>query len=163
MPRLETAASETCPPREEAVARIDPQAGVELLHLPVDADLEDVGARFVKRLLKRQHLPALMISDDYMTRGMIIGALEEGVKLAEVCPLVTVSNEGVPIRASRELTRVEYPHRALAYEQLYSLSEILRGHSEFRPRPVPPVLIVGRSSRRADYPNIATVKDSENP
>ena len=80
---------------------------------------------------------------------------EEGVKLAEICPVVTHANEGVPIRASRELTRVEYPHRAVARERLRTIAELVQGNTDYRPAHVTPALIVGRSSRREDYPHVS--------
>lgn len=138
-----------------AAARLDPEAACEFLHVPIGDDIGAAAAGFAKCLIRDGRWPcALMVSDDCLTAGMIHGALDEGVKLAEVAPLVTLSNDGVPIRASRELTRVEVRHRAIAAEQLKTIAELLRGNTGYRPTPVPPALIMGRSSRRTDYPEI---------
>jgi hypothetical protein len=148
------------PPHEQAIraaaARLDPEAGCECLPIPIGDDIGTAAAEFAKRLIRDGRWPcALMVSDDCLTTGMIHGALDDGVKLAEVAPLVTLSNDGVPIHASRELTRVEVRHRAIAAEQLKTIAELLRGNTGYRPAPVPPTLIMGRSSRQTDYPDIA--------
>jgi DNA-binding LacI/PurR family transcriptional regulator len=110
------------------------------------------GAAFIQEMLEQERLPqALVITDDVLCKQMIFGALEVGVKLAEHYALVTLSNAGIPIVASRPLTCVEVNGRAVAEEAMSVMEQLFRNESPLQRQPIMPSLIIGRSSRREYY------------
>jgi DNA-binding LacI/PurR family transcriptional regulator len=116
---------------------------------------EEFGIRFIKDFLKYKPLPeAFLILDDVICKGVLYGALEEGMQLAERCAMVSVSNEGIPIRASRPLTCIEYSAKAVGQEALSIMQQCFTGAETIERNTLRPRLVVGKSSCRADYPQV---------
>ncbi len=128
--------------------------GVEHLRVPVlfGGDYEKAAAVFIQDLISSNHLPqAFVISDDYLCRGCLRGALERGVDLLSRCAMVAFVNEGSPISTTRQLTVVEYPHTVIAEQQMLVLRHLLRQKPISEMSPVTFRLIVGATSLRRDY------------
>jgi DNA-binding LacI/PurR family transcriptional regulator len=125
---------------------------MQRMTVPDFRTMEDVGAAHVKELLRHNTLPrAFLITDDLLCMGMLYGALEEGVKLADRCAIVTVSNEGIPIRASRAITRLEFSPAVYAAEVMRLMELLFDGQVGIKSAVISPTLKIGQSSRKADY------------
>lgn len=139
--------------RRSELAKAYPGVAFHPVPVPHEGDCVQAGADMVKSWLAAGGLPqALVVTDDYLCRGLLAGAQTAGVDLAARCALVVAENEGVPVRASRELTRIELPQNAVAVEQLRFMKRILKGERNVRGPEVAPRLVVGQTSHRSDYP-----------
>lgn len=115
---------------------------------------EDEGALYIQKLLAEKTLPdAFLIEDDYVCRGMLRGALNKGIHLEDHCALITLINEGAPIPATRELTRLELRWSEIAKVQVRLMAGAVRGDPPpHDPITIRPVFVIGKTSRRIDYP-----------
>ena len=144
----------------ELAARLFPNAAgrpkVECHVIPQDLASwqanEDAWIAFIRARIRANSLPeALLFADDTVCRMALLGASMEGVSLAERCAIVTQSSKDLPVRATRDLTRLEFDFDLIAAEALRMMESLLRGAVRPHRNPIPVALHVGRSSRRGDY------------
>ena len=114
---------------------------------------EQEGENYIRMQLKSRVIPdAFIIEDDYVCRGMIQGALKEGVRLEEECAIITLFNKNAPISSTRELTRVEARWDKVADIQLHLMQKAINGAQPPETlTTIVPDFIIGRTSRHIDY------------
>jgi len=144
----------------ELAARLFPNASdrpkIECHVIPQDLASwqanEDAWIAFIRARIRANSLPdALLFADDTVCRMALLGASIEGVALAERCAIVTQSSKDLPVRATRDLTRLELDFDQIATEAVRIMEALFRGAVYPHRNPVPPALHIGQSSRRGDY------------